>query len=100
MFIGNNVISFVKSIGEFEQALEDKAGLESRKAFEEFKGQMLEKQGLSEASGYVPPFALRGDVAAVASLSRYLLKLLSIGTKGALLTGPFTKCMDLYNVSS
>ena len=52
-----------------------------------------------DVSAYIPPFALRGGIAAVASLYQYLLKLLSIGTKGALLTGPFTNCIDLYDVS-
>ena len=84
--------------GDFERAIEQKAGLASRRAFEEFKHKLLCSKGLSEASTYVPPFALRGGFGVVASLSRYMLKLLSIGTKGTLLTGPFTKCMDLYEV--
>ena len=75
--------------GEFEQAIEQKAGIDARIAFEKFKTKMLQSRGLSEASGYIPPFALRGDIKAVASLFRYTLKLLSIGSKGALLTGPF-----------
>ena len=84
--------------GEFEQAIEDKAGPASRKAFEEFKSKVLEPKGLAEASTYVPPFALRGGFGTVASLARYMLKLISIGPKGTLLTGPFTKCLDLYEV--
>lgn len=85
--------------GEFESALEEKAGKDARDAFIDFKRQMLEERGLSEASGYVPPLALRGDLAAAVSLTKYSLKLLSIGTKGTLLTGPFTKIMDRYQVS-
>jgi hypothetical protein len=84
--------------GEFERAIEEKAGQTSRKAFEEFKEKMLAPNGLSEASTFVPPFALRGGVRAVATLSKYMLKLLSIGSKGTLLTGPFTKCMEMYQV--
>jgi hypothetical protein len=84
--------------GEFEQAIEQKAGVAARIAFEEFKDKLLMPKGLSEASTYVPPFALRGGFGVVASLARYMLKLLSIGTKGTLLTGPFTKCLDLYEV--
>jgi len=75
--------------GEFEQALEEKAGENARKDFVKFKQKMLARRGLSEASGYIPPFALRGDIKAVASLMRYTLKLLAIGPKGTLLTGPF-----------
>lgn len=84
--------------GEFEQAIEDKAGHGSRVAFEEFKSKVLEPKGLAEASTYVPPFALRGGFGTVASLARYMWKLISIGPKGTLLTGPFTKCLDLYEV--
>lgn len=84
--------------GAFEQAIEEKAGKKSRLAFEKFKETMLAQRGLSEASTYVPPFALRGGVGAVASLARYMFKLLSIGSKGSLLTGPFTKCMELYGL--
>ena len=84
--------------GQFEQAIEDKAGYASRKAFEEFKTKVLEPKGLAEASTYVPPFALRGGFGTVASLARYMWKLISIGPKGTLLTGPFTKCLELYEV--
>lgn len=84
--------------GEFEQALEEKAGKQSREAFEAFKDEMLEPRGLSEASAYIPPFALRGGARAVFSLAKYTLKLLSIGSKGNYLTGPFSKVMDDYNV--
>lgn len=84
--------------GEFEEALERKAGKASREAFEKFKDEMLEHRGLSQASAYIPPFALRGGARAVFSLAKYTLKLLSIGTKGNFLTGPFTKVMDYYNV--
>jgi len=84
--------------GEFEQALEDKVGPEARRDFVNFKHKMLAKRGLSEASGYIPPFALRGDISAVASLMKYTMKLLSIGSKGSLLTGPFSRVMDLYDV--
>lgn len=84
--------------GEFEQALEEKAGKASRKAFEEFKEQILAKGGIAEVSAYIPPFALRSDLGVVASLARYLWKFLLIGTKGLLLTGPFTTLMDKYEV--
>lgn len=83
---------------EFEEALEEKAGPEAREDFTKFKEKMLKHRGLSEASAYIPPFALRGDYGAVASLSRYMLRLLSIGTKGSLLTGPFSHVMDKYGV--
>lgn len=83
--------------GEWEEAIEQKAGVASRQAFEDFREKMLKPRGLSEASTYIPPFALRGGMTAVRSLSRYMLKLLSIGSKGTLLTGPFTKVMDLYS---
>lgn len=60
---------------------------------------MLSSRGLSECSAYIPPFALRGGgLSAIRSLSRYFLKLLSIGAKGTLLTGPFTQIMDKYKV--
>ena len=85
--------------GDFERAIETKAGSVSRKAFEEFKGKMLGPNTLSDVSAYIPPFALRGGIRTALSLSKYLLKFLSIGTKGSLLTGPFTECMDLYGVS-
>jgi phytoene dehydrogenase-like protein len=84
--------------GEFERAIQDKAGPASRRAFEDFKAKMLESRGLSQASAYIPPFALRGGVRAVASLAPYFAKLLSIGAKGTLLTGPFSKVMDLYEL--
>lgn len=84
--------------GEFEAALEKKAGKESREAFETFKGEMLGPKGLSEASAYIPPFALRGGARAVFSLAKYTFKLLSIGSKGNFLTGPWTQVMDHYNV--
>jgi phytoene dehydrogenase-like protein len=51
-------------------------------------------------SAYIPPFALRGDGWAVFSLWEYLWKLLSIGTKGALLTGPFSAVLDRYQVTN
>jgi hypothetical protein len=84
--------------GEFEKALEEKAGAPSRIAFEAFKAKMLEHRGLSEASTYIPPFALRGGARAVFTLSRYMLKLLSIGSKGTFLTGPFSHVIDHFEV--
>jgi phytoene dehydrogenase-like protein len=60
---------------------------------------MLESRGLSEASAYIPPFALRGGARAVFSLAKYTLKLLSIGSKGNFLTGPFSTVMDYYNMN-
>jgi hypothetical protein len=87
------------SSGEFEKALEEKAGKESRKAFEEFKEKILAKGGIAEISTYIPPFALRSDLWVGASLADYFFKLLSIGTQGLTLTGPFSKLMDQHNVS-
>lgn len=84
--------------GEFEMALEEKAGINARKDFEDFKAKIMEKRGLAEASTYIPPFALRGGLATAASLARYTLKLLSIGSKGTMLTGSFGKVMDEYGV--
>jgi phytoene dehydrogenase-like protein len=65
--------------GEFEQALEDKAGPSARRDFEAFKKKVLEPSGLAEASSYIPPFALRGGFSVIASLAPYAFKLLSIG---------------------
>jgi phytoene dehydrogenase-like protein len=83
---------------EFPMAIEEKAGIESRKEFERLSKEMLQPNGLTEVSGYIPPFALRGDTSVIVSLFQYLWKFLQIGTKGTLLTGPFTKTLDLYNV--
>jgi phytoene dehydrogenase-like protein len=85
--------------GAFERAIGEKAGVESQKAFEDFRAKILDKGGLAEVSAYIPPFALRGGLSAIFSSFQYLLKFMSIGTKGLLLTGPFTKVMDLYEVS-
>jgi hypothetical protein len=85
--------------GEFEAAIQAKAGLESRKAFETFKAEILSNGGLAEVSAYIPPFALRGGAATLLSLSRYFLKLIQIGPKGLLLTGPFSDIMDQAKVS-
>lgn len=84
--------------GAWEKAIEVKAGVEARHAFTAFKEKLLEKRGLSEASAYIPPFALRGGLSSVRSLFHYMFKLLSIGSKGTLLTGPFSKVMDLHDV--
>ena len=86
--------------GEWEQALEEKAGSDARKQFTTFKDKVLEERGIAIASTFIPPFALRGGVAAVASLARYTLKLLSIGSKGSMLTGDFGKVMDQYNLQN
>lgn len=85
-------------IGAFEKELEKKAGKDARYAFEEFKSKILGERGLSEASAYIPPLALRGDIAAGASLSPYFIKLLQIVPKGTLLTGPFSNIMDQFKV--
>ena len=84
--------------GAFEKAIEDKAGKESRKEFEKFSKTMLADGGLTEVSGYIPPFALRGDAFVLRSLLSYLFKFLLIGTKGLLLTGPFTVTLDKYEM--
>ena len=81
--------------GAWEDAIEEKAGIEARIAFEKFREDM---KVISDASGFIPPFALRGGPMAAGSLSRYMLKLLSIGSKGSLLTGPFTECMRKYEL--
>mmetsp|Transcript_20572 Transcript_20572/g.23843 ORF Transcript_20572/g.23843 Transcript_20572/m.23843 type:complete len:644 (+) Transcript_20572:1776-3707(+) len=86
--------------GLFEQAIEEKAGKDARAEFEYFSKEMLAPNGLTEVSGYIPPFALRGDIGAVRSLFNYLWKFIRIGTKGALLTGPFTVTMDKYNIQN
>jgi phytoene dehydrogenase-like protein len=83
---------------EFAEAIERKAGIESRKEFERLCEEMLQPNGLTEVSGYIPPFALRGDTSVIISLFQYLLKFLQIGTKGTLLTGPFTLTLDKYNI--
>ena len=86
--------------GDFEKAIEDKAGPESRKAFEKFRDKILEKGGLAEVSAYIPPFALRGGgISAIATIFGYILKLMSIGTQGLLLTGPFTNVMKKYDMN-
>lgn len=84
--------------GAWEEALESKAGLESRQAFERFRDEILSKGGLAEVSTYIPPFALRGSASAALSLSKYFLKFLRMGPKGSLLTGPFSKVMDQHDM--
>lgn len=84
--------------GEFEKAIEEKAGSESKAAFEKFKNEILGEGGLAEVSAYIPPFALRGGLMAIVSMFQYLVKVVQIGTKGLLLTGPFTNTMDLYEM--
>jgi phytoene dehydrogenase-like protein len=88
--------------GEFERAIEAKEGKASRIAFEKFKEEILKKGGLAEVSAYIPPFALRSGnvILSLVAISQYLFKILSIGTKGLLLTGPFTKAMDLYSLNN
>ncbi len=86
--------------GAFEKAIEEKAGKEARLEFERFRDEMLADGGLTEVSGYIPPFALRGDAFVLVSLFHYLLKFLLIGTKGLLLTGPFTVTMEKYNLKN
>jgi phytoene dehydrogenase-like protein len=88
------------SSGEFEKAIERKAGKVARLEFERFREEMLRPGGLSEASAYIPPFALRGvlDFQVLLTMRNYIFKFLSIGFKGALLTGPFSRCLDLAKV--
>lgn len=83
---------------EFRDAIEKKAGIQSRKEFERLCDEMLQPNGLTEVSGYIPPFALRGDSSVIVSLFQYLWKFIKIGTKGALLTGSFTETLDKYDV--
>jgi phytoene dehydrogenase-like protein len=84
--------------GAWEEAIELKAGRASRQEWCRLKDTLLQQRGLSEASTYVPPFALRGDISTVRSLAPYLFKLVRIGSQGAFLTGPFSKVLDHYQV--
>ncbi|KAL3909728.1 MAG: hypothetical protein SGILL_007973 [Bacillariaceae sp.] len=86
--------------GAFEEAIEEKEGAASRRAFEDFKEEILKDGGLAEVSSYIPPFALRNGnpLLALVAIFQYIIKILTIGTKGLLLTGPFTKAMDLYSL--
>jgi phytoene dehydrogenase-like protein len=84
--------------GAWEEAIERKAGRASRQEWCRLKDALLQPRGLSEASTYVPPFALRGDISTVRSLASYLFKLVRIGSQGAFLTGPFSKVLDHYQV--
>ena len=85
---------------DFANAIERKAGNAARVEFEKFRDEMLKPGGLSESSGYIPPFALRGvlGIDVLRTMQNYFFKFLSIGLKGALLTGPFSRCLDLVNV--
>jgi phytoene dehydrogenase-like protein len=84
--------------GEWERSIERKAGMESSVEFVKFRDRMMGPNGLSESSALIPPMALRGDIGAIITMSSYLLKFLAIGTKGALLTGPFVECMNRYEL--
>jgi phytoene dehydrogenase-like protein len=84
--------------GAWERAIEGKAGGDSAREFANFRDRMMGPNGLSECSALIPPLALRGDLGAVLTMSSYLLKFLKIGTRGSLLTGAFTKCMDVYGL--
>ncbi|KAL3782852.1 hypothetical protein ACHAW5_010618 [Stephanodiscus triporus] len=84
--------------GTWEKAIESKAGSDSAREFAKFRDRMMSPNGISESSALIPPLALRGDLGAVLTMSSYLLKFLKIGTKGSLLTGAFTKCMDMYQL--
>jgi phytoene dehydrogenase-like protein len=84
--------------GEWEEAIEKKAGMDAAREFANFRDNMMRPNGLSESSALIPPLALRGDFGAVFTMSSYLLKFLKIGTKGTLLTGAFTKSMDKYGL--
>jgi phytoene dehydrogenase-like protein len=79
---------------DFARAIEIKAGTNAKDEFETFRDYLLQPGGLSDASGYIPPFALRGDVWAVATLAGYALQLLRIGPKGNMLTGAFSRVME------
>ena len=87
--------------GAWEDEIERHAGIDARRAFVQFRQQLLRDNGLSQASAVIPPFALRGDNAlqTLRTLGpSYFWKLLQIGTQGTLLTGPFSKVMDHYRV--
>ncbi|KAL7517019.1 hypothetical protein ACHAWX_001978, partial [Stephanocyclus meneghinianus] len=86
------------SSNTFEQAIEHKAGIQSRIEFNKFKRRIMSPGGLSESSALIPPLALRGDWGAILTMLSYLGKFLKIGVQGTLLTGPFTQCMNLYGL--
>jgi phytoene dehydrogenase-like protein len=86
--------------GEFEKAIEKKEGKETRDEFVRFKNELLRNGGLTEISGYIPPFALRGDISAVRSMFSYIFKFLQIGTQGTLLTGPFSDILQKSNIQN
>ncbi len=89
------------SVEDFAQTIEKKTGdAQSRIEFEHLCNEMLKPNGLTEVSGYIPPFALRGDASVVVSLFQYLWKFIRIGTKGSLLTGPFTLTLEKYNIKN
>jgi phytoene dehydrogenase-like protein len=86
--------------GEFERSIQEKEGIAARRAFEAFKEKILQDGGLAEVSAYIPPLALRSGnpLLSLVAMSRYIWKILTIGTKGLLLTGPFSKAMDVYSL--
>jgi len=86
------------SSNEFLDAIEKKVGTDARREMQDFQSKLLQPGGLTEISAYLPPFALRGDLSVARSMFKYLLKFLQIGTRGALLTGPFTDIMDKYEL--
>jgi phytoene dehydrogenase-like protein len=86
------------SSSAFEQAIEIKAGIQSRTEFVNFKQRIMSPGGLAESSALIPPLALRGDWGAVLTLASYLGKFLKIGLQGTLLTGPFSQCMNLFGL--
>lgn len=87
------------SDGTWEDAIEAKAGVDSRREFTKFKKKMMSSGGLSESSALLPPMALRGDFGALFTMGSYVFKFLTIGLQGTLLTGPFTECMNLYGLN-
>ena len=87
------------SDGTWEDAIEAKAGVDSRREFTKFKKKMMSSGGLSESSALLPPMALRGDFGVLFTMGSYVFKFLTIGLQGTLLTGPFTECMNLYGLN-
>ena len=85
--------------GTWEKEIERKAGKTSSTEFTKFRNRMMSPNGISESSALIPPLALRGDLGVLWTMASYFVKFLSIGLKGTLLTGAFTKCMNMYELN-
>lgn len=85
--------------GSWEKEIERKAGKTSSTEFTKFRNRMMNPNGISESSALIPPLAIRGDFGVLWTMASYLGKFLKIGLKGTLLTGAFTKCMNMYGLT-